>query len=97
MTVQFIFIFFSIHNGSIMLAGVTIAHGGVLPNINLVLLPKKNDRVSKGKILFGSRWVKYNIRFIDMTRFDLLGKFKIKISYKSSIVMSLKWTVCFAY
>ena len=30
-----------------LLAGVTIAHGGVLPNINLVLLPKKNEKVPK--------------------------------------------------
>ena len=29
-----------------MLAGVTIAHGGVLPNINPVLLPKKTEKVS---------------------------------------------------
>ncbi|KAG6731630.1 hypothetical protein I3842_01G139100 [Carya illinoinensis] len=29
-----------------LLAGVTIAHGGVLPNINLVLLPKKPDKVA---------------------------------------------------
>lgn len=27
-----------------LLAGVTIAHGGVLPNINPVLLPKKTER-----------------------------------------------------
>ena len=27
-----------------LLAGVTIAHGGVLPNINPVLLPKKSER-----------------------------------------------------
>lgn len=30
-----------------LLAGVTIAHGGVLPNINPVLLPKKSDRVAE--------------------------------------------------
>ena len=30
-----------------LLAGVTIAHGGVLPNINPVLLPKKNEKVPK--------------------------------------------------
>ncbi|KAH1207768.1 Histone H2A [Glycine max] len=30
-----------------LLAGVTIAHGGVLPNINPVLLPKKTERASK--------------------------------------------------
>lgn len=30
-----------------LLAGVTIAHGGVLPNINPVLLPKKTDRPGK--------------------------------------------------
>jgi histone H2A len=29
-----------------LLAGVTIAHGGVLPNINPVLLPKKNERTA---------------------------------------------------
>ncbi|KAG7966714.1 hypothetical protein I3843_08G063200 [Carya illinoinensis] len=29
-----------------LLAGVTIAHGGVLPNINPVLLPKKPDKVA---------------------------------------------------
>ncbi|KAA3464916.1 Histone H2A.4 [Gossypium australe] len=29
-----------------LLAGVTIAHGGVLPNINPVLLPKKNEKVA---------------------------------------------------
>ncbi|XP_052205111.1 histone H2A-like [Diospyros lotus] len=29
-----------------LLAGVTIAHGGVLPNINPVLLPKKSDRAA---------------------------------------------------
>ena len=27
-----------------LMAGVIIAHGGVLPNINLVLLPKKTDK-----------------------------------------------------
>ncbi|GFQ01599.1 probable histone h2a.3 [Phtheirospermum japonicum] len=27
-----------------LLAGVTIAHGGVIPNINPVLLPKKSDK-----------------------------------------------------
>lgn len=27
-----------------LLAGVTIAHGGVLPNINPVLLPKKSEK-----------------------------------------------------
>lgn len=30
-----------------LLAGVTIAHGGVLPNINPVLLPKKTDKAPK--------------------------------------------------
>ncbi|CAN0908012.1 Histone H2A, partial [Linum grandiflorum] len=30
-----------------LLAGVIIAHGGVLPNINPVLLPKKTDRPAK--------------------------------------------------
>ncbi|CAN1282986.1 Histone H2A [Linum perenne] len=30
-----------------LLAGVTIAHGGVLPNINPILLPKKTDRATK--------------------------------------------------
>lgn len=30
-----------------LLAGVTIAHGGVLPNINPVLLPKKTERANK--------------------------------------------------
>ncbi|PQM38718.1 histone H2A [Prunus yedoensis var. nudiflora] len=30
-----------------LLAGVTIAHGGVLPNINPVLLPKKPERIAK--------------------------------------------------
>ncbi|MFS7915215.1 Histone H2A.1 [Helianthus anomalus] len=31
-----------------LLAGVTIAHGGVLPNINPVLLPKKSqDKAAK--------------------------------------------------
>ncbi|KAE9463500.1 hypothetical protein C3L33_04579, partial [Rhododendron williamsianum] len=30
-----------------LLAGVTIAHGGVLPNINPVLLPKKTDKAVK--------------------------------------------------
>ena len=30
-----------------LLAGVTIAHGGVLPNINPVLLPKKNEKAAK--------------------------------------------------
>lgn len=30
-----------------LLKGVTIAHGGVLPNINPVLLPKKHERVAK--------------------------------------------------
>ncbi|ESW15969.1 hypothetical protein PHAVU_007G118400 [Phaseolus vulgaris] len=30
-----------------LLFGVTIAHGGVLPNINPVLLPKKTDKASK--------------------------------------------------
>lgn len=29
-----------------LLAGVTIAHGGVLPNINPVLLPKKTESAS---------------------------------------------------
>ncbi|KAK2370981.1 hypothetical protein P8452_58059 [Trifolium repens] len=29
-----------------LLAGVTIAHGGVLPNINPILLPKKNERTA---------------------------------------------------
>ncbi|XP_074569889.1 histone H2A-like [Curcuma longa] len=32
-----------------LLAGVTIAHGGVLPNINPVLLPKKADKAAVGK------------------------------------------------
>ena len=32
-----------------LLAGVTIAHGGVLPNINAVLLPKKTaEKAEKG-------------------------------------------------
>ncbi|KAF2283417.1 hypothetical protein GH714_004077 [Hevea brasiliensis] len=30
-----------------LLAGVTIAHGGVLPNINPVLLPKKTEKATK--------------------------------------------------
>ncbi|CAL9176578.1 unnamed protein product [Musa acuminata subsp. burmannicoides] len=30
-----------------LLAGVTIAHGGVLPNINPVLLPKKSNNAAK--------------------------------------------------
>lgn len=29
-----------------LLAGVTIAHGGVLPNINPILLPKKSEKVA---------------------------------------------------
>jgi histone H2A len=29
-----------------LLAGVTIAHGGVLPNINPILLPKKNEKAA---------------------------------------------------
>lgn len=32
-----------------LLAGVTIAHGGVLPNINPVLLPKKTERSNVSK------------------------------------------------
>lgn len=30
-----------------LLAGVTIAYGGVLPNINPVLLPKKSEKVAE--------------------------------------------------
>ncbi|XP_018836008.2 probable histone H2A.4 [Juglans regia] len=30
-----------------LLSGVTIAHGGALPNINPILLPKKTDKASK--------------------------------------------------
>ena len=30
-----------------LLAGVTIARGGVLPNINHILLPKKTDKAGK--------------------------------------------------
>lgn len=30
-----------------LLAGVTIAHGGVLPNINPILLPKKTEKITK--------------------------------------------------
>ncbi|KAK6646035.1 hypothetical protein PHAVU_L003443 [Phaseolus vulgaris] len=30
-----------------LLSGVTIAHGGVLPNINPVLLPKKSEKAAK--------------------------------------------------
>ncbi|KAE9447830.1 hypothetical protein C3L33_20269, partial [Rhododendron williamsianum] len=30
-----------------LLAGVTIAHGGVIPSINPILLPKKNERAPK--------------------------------------------------
>ncbi|KAL3642509.1 hypothetical protein CASFOL_013324 [Castilleja foliolosa] len=30
-----------------LLAGVTIAHGGVIPNINPVLLPKKTDKAAE--------------------------------------------------
>ena len=30
-----------------LLAGVTIAHGGFLPNINPVLLPKQTDKAAK--------------------------------------------------
>lgn len=32
-----------------LLAGVTIAHGGVLPNINPVLLPKKSEKAAAAK------------------------------------------------
>lgn len=32
-----------------LLAGVTIAHGGVLPNINPVLLPKRNEKAAAVK------------------------------------------------
>eukprot|EP01018_Ginkgo_biloba_P020299 Gb_28414 [translate_table: standard] len=32
-----------------LLAGVTIAHGGVLPNIHQVLLPKKSDKPKEPK------------------------------------------------
>ncbi|KAG9355352.1 hypothetical protein AGOR_G00035400 [Albula goreensis] len=32
-----------------LMGGVTIAQGGVLPNIQAVLLPKKSDRSGKGK------------------------------------------------
>lgn len=32
-----------------LLAGVTIAHGGVLPNINPILLPKKTGGEKAGK------------------------------------------------
>ncbi|KAL6332816.1 hypothetical protein AAG906_015080 [Vitis piasezkii] len=35
------------YQASELLAGVTIAHGGVLPNINPVLLPKKTDKAAK--------------------------------------------------
>src|SRR3954471_20152774 len=30
-----------------LLAGVTIAHGGVIPNINAVLLPKKSSNITE--------------------------------------------------
>ncbi|KAH7866754.1 hypothetical protein Vadar_024461 [Vaccinium darrowii] len=30
-----------------LLSGVTIAHGGVIPNINPILLPKKTDKAPK--------------------------------------------------
>ncbi|KAG6629246.1 hypothetical protein CIPAW_14G071400 [Carya illinoinensis] len=30
-----------------LLSGITIAHGGVIPNINLILLPKKTEKASK--------------------------------------------------
>ncbi|XP_045830536.1 probable histone H2A.2 isoform X3 [Trifolium pratense] len=36
-----------------LLAGVTIAHGGVLPNINPILLPKKTDRSTAANWRFG--------------------------------------------
>ncbi|XP_054865486.1 histone H2A-like isoform X2 [Amphiprion ocellaris] len=32
-----------------LLGGVTIAQGGVLPNIQAVLLPKKTEKVAKSK------------------------------------------------
>ncbi|XP_056316897.1 histone H2A-like isoform X2 [Danio aesculapii] len=32
-----------------LLGGVTIAQGGVLPNIQAVLLPKKTEKAAKGK------------------------------------------------
>ena len=32
-----------------LLAGVTIAHGGVLPNINPILLPKKTQATKEPK------------------------------------------------
>ncbi|XP_062400854.1 histone H2AX-like [Sardina pilchardus] len=34
-----------------LLGGVTIAQGGVLPNIQAVLLPKKTEKSKKGKVL----------------------------------------------
>ncbi|XP_062891478.1 uncharacterized protein LOC134339100 [Mobula hypostoma] len=37
-----------------LLGGVTIAQGGVLPNIQAVLLPKKTGGASKGKLVLGT-------------------------------------------
>ena len=41
-----------------LLAGVTIAHGGVLPNINPVLLPKKSEKVTTKETKSPSRATK---------------------------------------
>lgn len=38
----------------------------------------------------------HTLYLIDMTKFNLLEKLNIKISYKSSFAMSIKW-VCFAH
>lgn len=66
--------------------------------ISIIFLQKKEHIVdiSFYKVLFKNQfylesvWINYNLRFIDMSRLDLLEKFKIKIFYKSNLIISIK-------
>ena len=62
-----------------LLSGVTIAQGGVLPNIQAVLLPKKTDKPAKLKFFFISTWPFQGHQFI-LRKFNCtLSKFTSKV------------------
>ncbi|XP_054481461.1 uncharacterized protein LOC129113271 [Anoplopoma fimbria] len=66
-----------------LLGGVTIAQGGVLPNIQAVLLPKKTEKAAKNQVQFSCKPRKYSINNMS-GRGKGAGKARAKAKSRSS-------------
>ncbi|CAB1338718.1 unnamed protein product [Coregonus sp. 'balchen'] len=76
-----------------LLGGVTIAQGGVLPNIQAVLLPKKTEKAVKAKeIRRYQKSTELLIRKLPFQRLvrEIAQDFKTDLRFQSSAVMALQ-------